>query len=126
MERNLLKERAMRFLKEAQDDIAKEFFDLSAFHCEQAIQLRLKSFLLEKIGYFSRTHSLITLAEEVSKVSPELGSFLLRSKEKLEELQLAYTGSRYLPIVYSKQKAAELLEFVKSVFEEVEKLERAG
>jgi HEPN domain-containing protein len=126
MERNLLKERAMRFLKEAEDDIGKGFFDFSVFHSEQAIQLRLKSFLLEKIGYFSRTHSLITLVEEVSKVSPELGSFLLRSKEKLEELQLAYTGSRCLPIVYSRQKAAELLEFVKSAFEEVEKLERTG
>jgi Uncharacterized conserved protein related to C-terminal domain of eukaryotic chaperone, SACSIN len=96
----------MRFLKEAEDDIGKGFFDLSVFHSEQAIQLRLKSFLLEKIGYFSRTHSLITLVEEVSKVSPELGSFLLRPKEKLEELARIHRQQRPANSVFKAESRA--------------------
>jgi HEPN domain-containing protein len=88
MERGILKERAMRFLKEAEDDIAKGFFDLSAFHSEQAIKLGLKSFLLEKIGYFSRTHSLIALVEEVSKVSPGLVPSSSSRKKSLKNSSL--------------------------------------
>ena len=122
-EAELLNERSKKFLKEAEDDIKKGFWDLAAFHLEQALQLKLKFLLAKRIGYFSKTHLLSELLKEIKKVFPSLSKFLLKEKEKVEELELAYTGARYLPIKYSKEDVKELLEFVKKAFREVEKHE---
>ncbi|MEM5828004.1 MAG: HEPN domain-containing protein [Candidatus Aenigmatarchaeota archaeon] len=116
MEEKLL-ERAKRFLKEAEDDIKKEFYDLAIFHLEQALQLLIKHILAKEVGYFSKTHSLRVLAEEVKKVKPDLAKFLKKNENLLLELERAYIGSRYLPFDYSREEAVELMNFVKKVFE---------
>jgi len=47
-EEEFLKIRALRFLKEAEDDIMKEYYDLAIFHLEQAFQLKIKYLLARK------------------------------------------------------------------------------
>jgi HEPN domain-containing protein len=116
-EEEFLKERAEKFLKEAEDDIKKGFFDLAAFHLEQALQLKLKYFLAKKIGYFSKTHLLSELIKEVGKINKEVKKIAEKNKRSIEELEIAYTASRYLPIRYSKEKVEELLIVVKKFFE---------
>ncbi len=111
-----LMERAKKFLKEAEDDISKEFYDLCMFHLEQALQLLLKYVLAKEIGYFSKTHSLVVLKEEVERVHPKLAEFLDKNRRFLRELERAYIGARYLPFKYEREEAEETLEFVKKVF----------
>ncbi len=115
-----LLERARKFLKEAEDDIEKEFYDLAVFHLEQSLQLLFKYILAAKIGYFSKTHSLVLLKEEIRNVLPEFASFLDEHHQHLRELERAYIGARYLPFKYEKEEAMKLLEVVKKIFERAE------
>ncbi len=118
-----LMDRARKFLKEAEDDIGKEFYDLCMFHLEQAMQLLLKYILAKEIGYFSKTHSLIILKEEVRSVHPKLAEFLDKNRKFLRELERAYIGARYLPFTYDREEAEEMLDFVKRTFEFYERNE---
>jgi Uncharacterized conserved protein related to C-terminal domain of eukaryotic chaperone, SACSIN len=122
-EEDFLKERAHRFFKEAEDDIKKGFYDLAVFHLEQALQLKIKYLLAKKIGYFSKTHLITQLINEASRVFQNILDFFLNFKEEIEELEVAYTGARYLAINYSKEKAERLLNFVKKAFDFLEKYE---
>ena len=117
----ILNRRAKLFLKEAENDIKNGFFDLAAFHLEQALQLKLKYILAKKIGYFSKTHFISTLFEEVKKIIPEIYKIYKKYKEEIEELEIAYIGARYLPIEYSKEKVKKLLKVVKEIFRFLEK-----
>lgn len=116
-EEDYLKKRSELFLKEAEDDIRKGFFDLAAFHLEQALQLRLKYLLAKKIGYFSKTHRLTALLEEAKHVLPSLETFIKENKEILEDLEIAYIGARYLPITYSKKRVEKYMQIVKKMLE---------
>ncbi|ADC65394.1 HEPN domain protein [Ferroglobus placidus DSM 10642] len=109
-------DRAKKFLKEAEDDINKEFYDLCMFHLEQALRLLLKYILAKKVGYFSKTHSLLTLKEELKEVEPKISEFLDKNRRIVRELERAYIGARYLPFTYEKEEAVEALKFVKEVF----------
>jgi Uncharacterized conserved protein related to C-terminal domain of eukaryotic chaperone, SACSIN, COG2250 len=122
-EEEFLKIRALRFLKEAEDDIMKEYYDLAIFHLEQAFQLKIKYLLAKKIGYFTKTHMISQLINELERVYPKIIEFFLSFKEEIEELELAYIGARYLAINYSKEKAEKLLKFTKKAFEFLEKYE---
>lgn len=104
-------------MKEAEDDMKKEFFDLAAFHLEQSLQLLLKHKLAEKLGYFSKTHSLSVLMEEIREIEPELFKFLEENRRFVRELERAYIGARYLPFEYGREEVEELLGFAKRVFE---------
>ncbi len=117
----MLEERANKFLKEAEDDLRKGFFDLASFHAEQALQLKLKAFLAKKIGYFSKTHRISELLAEIKKLSPTLSKRLLKKRKIIEELELSYLASRYFPIPYSKETANKLVSFVKNAFKLIEK-----
>jgi HEPN domain-containing protein len=119
----VLNKRAKLFLKEAENDIKNGFFDLAAFHLEQALQLKLKYILAKKIGYFSKTHFISNLIEEVKKIIPEISKIQKKYKEEIEELEIAYIGARYLPIEYSKEKVKKLLKVVKEIFKFLEKYE---
>ena len=116
MNEELLNIRSQQFLEIGKSSIRKGFFDLAAFHLEQALQLRLKYFLAKRIGYFSKTHMLSSLFKEAERVEPKLRDFVNRNKERIEELEVAYTGSRYLPIKYTKDKVEKLLKFVEEAF----------
>ena len=117
----VLNKRAKLFLKEAENDIKNGFFDLAAFHLEQALQLKLKYILAKKIGYFSKTHFISNLIEEVKKIIPEISKIQKKYNEEIEELEIAYIGARYLPIEYSKEKVKKLLKVVKEIFKFFEK-----
>jgi HEPN domain-containing protein len=83
----ILNKRAKLFLKEAENDIKNGFFDLAAFHLEQALQLKLKYILAKKIGYFSRAH-ISTLFEEVKKSFQKFLKFIRNIRKKLKNLKL--------------------------------------
>ncbi len=53
--------------------------------------------------------------EKLKKIIPEISKIQKKYKEKIEELEIAYIGARYLPIEYSKEKVKKLLKVVKEI-----------
>ncbi len=120
-EAEILRERALIFLKNAEDLLNEKHYDIAAFNLEQYCQLMVKHKLLLKIGTYPRTHSLTALLEELSKVSSDVAELLNNRKNiifitKIEE---AYISSRYLARRYMAIEVEEMLKFVKEVFRNV-------
>ena len=117
-EAEILRERAEAFLKNAERLIAEGIYDLAAFNIEQYCQLMLKYKLLIKTGTYPRTHSIIRLLRELSKIAEELKG-LLNNREAmiyLTKIEDAYIGARYLPRRYEEIEVKEMLRFTKEVF----------
>jgi len=117
-EAEVLRERAEAFLKNAERLVMEGVYDLAAFNIEQYCQLMLKYKLLIKTGTYPRTHSIIRLLRELSKIAGELRG-LLDSKEAmiyLTKIEDAYIGARYLPRRYEEVEVEEVLRFTKEVF----------
>lgn len=120
-EAEVLKERSLVFLKNAEDLVNEEHYDIAAFNLEQYCQLMVKYKLLLKIGAYPRTNSLTALLGELSKVSSNVAELLNNRKNiifitKIEE---AYISSRYLARRYMPVEVEEMLKFVKEVFRSV-------
>lgn len=100
----------------------KGYYDLSAFHVEQAFQLYLKYILAKEIGYFPKTHSLYKLFKEISKLDSKFFSFYETNKIILilKNVEDAYLLARYFPREYSKSEVTKMLDVLdefKRVFE---------
>lgn len=118
-EAEILRVRANEFLMNAEDLFNKGFFDLAAFSIEQYCQLIIKYKLLVKVGYYPRTHSLISLIRELLKIIPQVNVLLEEDEIILTKIEDAYIGSRYLPRRYSRREVEDMLKFVKNKFRRV-------
>ena len=117
-------ERSRRFLETAEYQINRGFYDLAAFSLEQALQLFLKSKLLENGVDYPRTHSVRTLLEILQRVVSEdkrkvvrdaLNKYLL----ELGILEDAYITSRYVMREFREEEVKRLLQVVKEVMKAV-------
>ncbi|RLE42514.1 hypothetical protein DRJ19_03985 [Candidatus Woesearchaeota archaeon] len=113
----IFRERAIKFYKEALHDIEEQNFDLAAFHFEQALQLGIKYLLAKELGYFSKTHSLRKLFEELSKIDEKALEFYKENKITLKILEEAYIASRYYYRLYEKDEAEDMKTVVEKFFE---------
>lgn len=93
----LLRKRALSFLRDARSDFEHEDYDLVLFHVEQLIQLYSKYLLYKKIGDYPKTHSIIRLLRDIIRVydAEELNDFLNKNLEAIYLLEEAYISSRY-------------------------------
>jgi HEPN domain-containing protein len=114
-EAEVLKERALAFLENAEDLVRKKSFDIAAFAAEQFCQLYLKYKLLLVFGDFPKTHSLRFLLAEVAKVRParKIGNFVKENASIIGNLESAYVTSRYLPRKFGGEEVKEMLTFAK-------------
>jgi len=112
-EAEILKERALQFLKNAKDLIKRKFFDLAAFNLEQFCQLYLKYKLILLFGDFPKTHSLRLLLREVQKVRKKrkIEKFLLQHASVIGNLESAYITSRYLPKRFAEAEVKQMFAF---------------
>jgi HEPN domain-containing protein len=65
----ILRKRAKSFLLRAIECLDSKDYDLASFLSEQAVQLHLKSILLEEIGDYPRTHSISILISILKKIN---------------------------------------------------------
>ncbi|MCS7139837.1 MAG: HEPN domain-containing protein [Candidatus Nezhaarchaeota archaeon] len=114
----VMRERAKAFLKNAQRLLEEGVYDLAAFNVEQYCQLMLKYKLLVKTGTYPRTHSIIRLTRELSKIDGR-ASRVLQDIVIVTKIEDAYIGSRYLPRRYEKEEVEAMLKYAKEVFEVV-------
>ncbi len=117
----ILRERAIAFLRNAEYLYSISQYDLAMFSLEQYCQLILKYKLLIKTGTYPRTHSITYLLKLLSKISQEV-NMLLENEENfiiLTKIEDAYIGSRYLPRRYDEKEVRVVLRFIKEVFNPV-------
>ncbi len=116
-ETNLLKKKARNFFENAESLANKKIFDLAAFNLEQAAQLFLKSFLLEKKGYYPKTHSLRILLSQVAELDERAKKLLEDESLGLALLEDAYITSRYFAREFEIAEIKKLVEVVQKIIQ---------
>lgn len=113
----LLRRRARSFLARAMDSLNSRDYDLAAFLSQQAVQLFLKSVLLERVGDYPRTHSLSTLLSLLKRAPGVEGLVKLLEMRRVELglMEDAYIASRYLVREYSEEEARVLVSLAEEV-----------
>ncbi|MEM0481254.1 MAG: HEPN domain-containing protein [Candidatus Aenigmatarchaeota archaeon] len=112
-----LKKRSEKFLKHAFEDFKEKDFDLCMFNTEQSIQLMLKAKILEFGVQFPKVNDIFELIETLEKFGVDLKNIKEKYKETIKNLNIAYIGSRYLPISFSEEDAEKALGFAKELKE---------
>jgi HEPN domain-containing protein len=107
----LLKNRALGFLRDARFDFENRNYDLVLFHIEQFAQLYSKYLLYRRIGDYPKTHSLLRLLSDLARIYGDCGlrDFIDRYLESLYLLEEAYISTRYLPREYDEHIAKRIL-----------------
>lgn len=113
----ILRRRAKAFYSKALDSLNSGDYDLASFPSEQAVQLHLKSILLEALGEYPKTHSISYLFSIISKISEydNLIKFFEDNKMQFRLMEDAYISSRYLVREYTRDEAEMLLDLAKEV-----------
>ena len=119
MSYELLKKRALAFLSIARDSLERGDYDLVLFHVEQFIQLYSKYLIYKRIGDYPKTHQIVRLLRDLSRVydNNDLKDFLSENLETLYLLEEAYISSRYLPREYDREIADRVLETADRILE---------
>jgi len=119
----LMKKRAIAFLEVAKYSLKQGNYDIAAFNAEQAAQLYLKSTLLELVGDFPRTNSIIFLLKELERVNEkDVSEFIRENKRGLHNLEDAYLTSRYFYKMFDKEDGEYLVSLSEEVIGFCEKL----
>ncbi|MCD6095039.1 MAG: HEPN domain-containing protein [Thermoprotei archaeon] len=114
----LLRRRSLRMLNHAEHCITTGDYDLASFLAEQAVQLYLKSIILELTGEVPRTHvirQLFHILRTIVKNKELIDEFMRKNRRLLVGLEEAYLALRYLFRIYEKEEAEELINFAKEV-----------
>ena len=124
LEVEVLRKRALEFLKEAQIALGRGSYDIACFLSEQALQLYLKSTLLMVVGDYPRTHSIRRLLGELNRimVSKELEDFIKANRVRLIALEDAYLMARYFTSEYSREDAEDMVKLAKETIDIVNKV----
>lgn len=120
----ILKDRGLRFYKNAIELYNREEYDLSAFNLEQASQLLLKYAIWEKLGDFEKTHGISKLLNDYKKIvidKEKIDDFIKRYEKTIIDLEVAYIESRYLPSKFFKVQIEDMINFVHELIDIIEK-----
>jgi len=98
-------------------------YNWAIFLIEQAIQLLIKYLLALKIGYYSKTHRLSALFDELSEIYPEFREFYSKNRDKLQIIEDSYLQSRYLGKEYSRDDVEDKFEIYLKLKSMIEKYE---
>lgn len=117
---NLLRDRSLRMLGSSRRSLLKGDYDIAAFMADQAVQLYLKSVILELTGEVPRVHVIRQLFHGLKAVlnrSDEIDKFVRENRSLLIRLEDAYISSRYVPREYEKEDVEDLVKFAKEAIE---------
>lgn len=117
-----LKERSKKLLNNAKYNLSNGDYDLAAFNLEQALQLYLKSKLLEKGMRYPHTHDLMKLLENLKELTnEEIGKIISEYSVELGDLTDAYIMARYSTRRYTKEEIERLLKIVEDIVHRIER-----
>ncbi len=121
----ILKERALKFLKNAERLLDDGVYDLAAFNLQQFVELYLKYKLFLIAGEYPKTHSLKRLIKEIGKFlrkEQEVREFLEENIDRIANLENAYITARYIPTEFERKEVENMLEVAKKIREFVDRL----
>jgi HEPN domain-containing protein len=110
-----LKERADEFVKLAEYAYKRKRYDLAMFNLEQALQLYLKYKIWQKLGDFEKTYSINKLLKDFGRVykkSKAVNKLIKENKKLINDLEVAYIESTYLPVQFFKEDVDKTFEFL--------------
>jgi len=109
--------RTKAFLNRALDSLEAKDYDVASFLSEQAVQLYLKSLLLEELGDYPRTHSISTLLTILGKVEKykNVAKILEIKKREIRLMEDAYISSWYLVRKFEEEEAQTLIKLAKEI-----------
>jgi HEPN domain-containing protein len=115
----LLKRRALSFLRDARSDFENGDYDLTLFHVEQFIQLYSKYLLYKRLGDYPKTHGIVRLLRDIVRVYNDckLNNFINENLEILYLLEESYITSCYLPREYDEDIAVRALKLADKILE---------
>ncbi|NHV59977.1 MAG: HEPN domain-containing protein [Candidatus Verstraetearchaeota archaeon] len=113
----ILRRRTKAFLNRALDSLEAKDYDVASFLSEQAVQLYLKSLLLEELGDYPRTHSISTLLTILGKVEKykNVAKILEIKKREIRLMEDAYISLRYLVREFDEEEAQTLIKLAKEI-----------
>jgi len=109
-----LKDRGLRFFSNGVELFNRGEYDLSAFNIEQAVQLILKYAIWKKLGDFEKTHEISKLLNDYKDLIYEkakVDEFIKKYERTINDLEVAYIESRYLPSQFFKEQIEEMINF---------------
>ena len=115
-------EKAMGFLEEARDDLARGRYWLACFHAQQYAELALKAVLVRLVGSYPFTHSLVELLEAIEALGYRVSEHLYTVAEALEK---HYTRARYPGAglaVYNRRTAERCIAYAEEIRRLVEEV----
>ncbi|MEM2983258.1 MAG: HEPN domain-containing protein [Candidatus Bathyarchaeia archaeon] len=125
----LLRDRSLRMLSSARRSLSEGDYDIAAFIADQAVQLYLKSMVLELAGEVPRIHSirqLLRVLKEMSDRPDIIDDYVKKNRSLPIRLEEAYISSRYMPRDYEREEAEELVNFAEEVIDFVKSLKGQG
>jgi HEPN domain-containing protein len=113
----VLRRRTKAFLNRALDSLEAKDYDVASFLSEQAVQLYLKSLLLEELGDYPRTHSISTLLTILGKLEKykNVAKILEIKKREIRLMEDAYISSRHLVRGFDEEEAQALIKLAKEI-----------
>ena len=106
--------RALRYLENAKDSLAKGFYDVSATNCEISAQLLLKSTILFLGLNYPETHNLRELLGVIDSVMPELNvkEFVRKFRKELKDVESNRIEGQYSLFEIDEDTAKDCIDFV--------------
>ncbi|WP_390531742.1 HEPN domain-containing protein [Sulfurisphaera ohwakuensis] len=94
------------------------YYDISCFYAEQAVQIRIKAYMLRNLGFIPRIHGIRDLLSIIYKYTRDerIMEFISENKNLLKELEEGYTETRYGSIDYTEEDAKECLNIMEKLF----------
>ncbi len=104
-------------LKIAEDELNTEnpVTDMICYHCQQAVEKILKSFLIFKGREITKTHDIAELIIRCMEIDKEFEKLF---KENVDELtvysvEIRYPGDMYMPEIEEAEEAVKKAKFVR-------------
>jgi HEPN domain-containing protein len=118
----ILKKRAVEFLAQSKLAIEKGHNDSASFLADQAVQLYLKSCLLQVVGDYPRTHGIRNLIDELlqSTHSMKVSEFTKENRAGISSLEDACIMARYTMKEYDEETSSDAVKLAEQIMGLVE------
>jgi len=123
---DVLRRRAVEFLEGAEEALRAGRYGLACFLSEQAVQLYVKSKLLELVGDYPRTHYIrVLLGELLRSIDDErLRRFIRDNRARISSLEDAYLMARYSEKEYFREDAEDAVSLARELIKLIEGLQQ--
>ena len=110
--------RAERFRRDAVAAYNEGYYDVACFYAEQAVQLKIKAYILRNLGFMPRIHAIRELLPIIYKYNRDerIRRIIEERRGALKDLEEGYIEARYGSVDYTEEDARECLNIMEELF----------